>query len=246
MKNQLNQTALISVDNIKTFEDVNLHELYVPEGEQAAIKTKEARDMCTAYGTLLVNVFEKHPKGHISFASSYRDKQPFDIMTLEEIKDWTQQRHGLSSQAKFTVDQLKNYLSRSPGQTNQVWPDHAKDWTESMELMPPLSKEDFDLHLIKGEKIDEHPYSAFPGTGLHEELQKRNIKTIFVTWVATDYCSGQTAEDGINLGYETYMITDAIRGVVKEKTEEMLSLLTSKGVKFITIQELEYVLKKSK
>lgn len=233
----LKNSAFISVDNTKTFEDKSLNELYVPEGEQAAITSQRVADICKTYGVLTINVFDKHPRGHISFASSYQNKEPFDFITLEEIQDWNEESNWLSNKARFTVEQLKTYLANSPKQQNQVWPDHGKDWTESIDLMQPLSQTDFDIHLVKWDKVDEHPYSWFPGTWLDEELKKRNITTVFVGWVATDYCSWETASDAIDLKYDVYVITDAVRGVIKEKTEEMIELLQTKGVKFIDSRE---------
>ncbi len=145
----LNTSAFISVDNTRTFEDKNLNELYVPEGEQAAFTTKKIADICKAVALLTINVFDKHPRGHISFASSYQNKQPFDGITLDEVNDWTDENNELSDKARFTVEQLKAYLAKSPKQMNQVWPDHGKDWTESIDLMSPLTPDDFDLHIIK-------------------------------------------------------------------------------------------------
>ena len=145
----LKNSAFVSVDNTKTFDDKSLNELYVPEGEQAAFISAKVADICKTYGVLTVNVFDKHPRGHISFASSYKNKNPFDFITLEEVQDWTDDNNGLSEQARFTIEQLKVYLENSPQQQNQVWPDHGKDWTESINLMPPLSESDFDIHLIK-------------------------------------------------------------------------------------------------
>jgi hypothetical protein len=46
-------------------------------------------------------------------------------------------------------------------------------------------------------------------------------------------------------GYDTYIITEAVRGVIKEKTEEMIDLLITKGIKFITITELKDLLQES-
>ena len=142
-------TAFISIDNTKTFEDASLNELYVPEGEKVAQVTQKIANICKTYGILTINVFDKHPRGHISFASSYQDKKPFDFISLDEVRDWTDECNGLSDKARFTVEQLKAYLANSPKQTNQVWPDHGKDWTESIELMPPLSESDFDIHIVK-------------------------------------------------------------------------------------------------
>jgi nicotinamidase/pyrazinamidase len=235
----LNTIAFISVDNTRTFDDKSLNELYVPEWEQAAFTTKKVSDICKATTILTINVFDKHPRGHISFASSYQNKQPFDFITLDEVKDWTDDDNGLSDTARFTVEQLKTYLAKSPKQTNQVWPDHGKDWTESIDLMRPLAPDDFDLHIIKWEKIDSHPYGWFGETILDQELKKRNITTIFVGGVATDYCSGETASEWIDLWYKVYVITDAVRGVIKDKTEEMLQLLQTKGVKFIDSKQFK-------
>ena len=239
----LKNSAFVSVDNTRTFEDKTLvDELYVPEGEQAAVATKKVTDICKMYGMLTVNVFDKHPRGHISFASSYRDKQPFDFITLEEVQDRTEENNGLSDKARFTVEQLKAYLANSPDQKNQVWPDHGKDRTESIDLMSPLSESDFDLHIVKWEKVDEHPYGGFGQTILDEELKKRAMNTIFVGGVATDYCSGITAEEWVDLWYKVYVITDAVRGIAEASTKEMFEMLQTKGVQCITTEQFQNII----
>ncbi len=90
MKNlDLSQVAVVSVDNTKTFEDADYQELYVSEGEQAAIASKAIMDLLRPYGALMVNVLEEHPQGHISFVTSYKDKQVFQSISYDEVKDWT-------------------------------------------------------------------------------------------------------------------------------------------------------------
>jgi nicotinamidase-related amidase len=235
--------ALLSIDNTRTFEDASLQELYVPQGELAAIGTKKALDICKQYGVLLVNVFDKHAKGHISFASSYTDKKPFDFIKYQEIQHRTDEENGLSASAQFSVAQLKTYLLNSPDQTNQVRPDHAKDWTESMDLMPPLTQEMFDINLPKGDKIDEHPYGGFPGTWLEEKLRAHQIQTNIVVGVATDYCSGQSAIESVKAGFETYFAVDAAAPFDPAAGEKMLTHLKNIGVQVITIDQLTDILK---
>lgn len=241
----LKNSAFVSVDNTRTFDDKTLKELYVPEWEIAAYVSQKIARICHVYGILTVNVFDKHPKGHISFASSYKNKQPFDSITLEEVKDRTEEQNGLSKKAAFTVEQLQNYLKRMPGNIEKVWPEHGKDWTESIDLMRPLAPDDFDLHIVKWEKVDSHPYGWFGETTLDRELKKREIKTLFIGGVATDYCSGITAEEGIDLWYDVYLVTDAVRGIAKETTDQMLEILKDKGVKFIHSGEFDELVQKS-
>ncbi|MCX6825518.1 MAG: isochorismatase family protein [candidate division SR1 bacterium] len=242
-KFSIKNSAFISIDNTRTFEDKSLNELYVPEGEQAAIISKKVADICRSAGMLTVNVFDKHTRGHISFASSYTNKKPYDSITYEEVRYWTQERNGLSAQAKFTVKQLQEYLLNSPDQKNKVRPDHAKGWTESSDLMPPLLPNDFIIHLPKGDKVNEHPYGGFIGTVLDRELKKRSIDTIFIGGVATDYCSGETGVQGLDLNYNVYMITDAIRGIKQETVDEMMDLLLSKNVNFIDSEGFKKLIK---
>lgn len=237
----LSHVAVISVDNTKTFEEKKLNELYVPDWENAAIATKKIIDFCSIYGAFLVNVFDKHPKWHISFASSYKNKKPFDFITLEEVEQRTEENNWLSSTAAFSVDQLKEYLLQSPNYINQVWPDHGKDWTDSVDLMEPLDKNMFHINLVKWDAVDKHPYSWFVGTWLNEELKKRNIEKVIVTWVATDYCSGQTAEESAERGYETFVVSDAVRWVNPESTNIMLDKFEKQHITYLTLEQLKNV-----
>jgi nicotinamidase/pyrazinamidase len=50
-------------------------------------------------------------------------------------------------------------------------------------------------------------------TGLDGWLRERGFKRVFLCGLATDYCVAWSAEDAIRLGYETYVIEDASRGI---------------------------------
>ena len=229
--------ALISVDNTKTFEDASLQELYVPWGEKVAQKTKEVISIIEPFNIPAINVFDKHPQWHISFASSYKNKKPFDTITLEEIKQWTQ--GDLSDTAQFTIEDLKIYLQNSLNHTNRVRVEHGKSRTDSSKLMPPLTDDMFDIHIPKGYQIHKHPYWWFIDTKLLQALQERNIDTVFITGVATEYCSGQTVEEAIYHNLKAYFITDATAAIDQEAGEKMIKHLERKWAMMITTDQLK-------
>ena len=72
------------------------------------------------------------------------------------------------------------------------------------------------------------------------ELRRHKIKRIFIGGLATDYCVKATVLDALNLGYETILLLDAIRGVdvssgdSKKAIREMLR----KGAIGITLEDI--------
>ena len=64
-------------------------------------------------------------------------------------------------------------------------------------------------------------------TGLSEWLKARGVAEVFICGLATDYCVKFTALDAAHVGFRTYLIEDASRGVnlrpddVKNAVEEM-------------------------
>jgi nicotinamidase-related amidase len=242
---QVDDLALISIDNTQGFENKTLNELYVSGGEQAALATKKAIELCKSYDMEIINVFDAHPKGHILFANNYKEKQPYDTITYEEIKDWTPEQNGIGERATFTVDELKKFLVQTKGQQETLRPDHCIQFTSGVELMNPLEKKDFDLHISKGVSPTSAGYSGFEDTSLDIELKKRGKKTLILTGIATDYCVGQTALDAIDKNYQTYLLSEAIRGVSLDTTQAKLNDLFNAGVKIITLNQLSNILSKN-
>ena len=139
--------AFVSVDNTRTFEDKSLNELYVQDGEQAALTSKTVTDLCRQYGILTINVLEKHPLGHLSLAANYTDKKAFETITYEEVQAWTEEKNGIGERAEFTLSELKKFLSQVKEQ--MLRPDHSLQNTEGVELTQPLQTSDFDLTIVK-------------------------------------------------------------------------------------------------
>jgi nicotinamidase-related amidase len=50
-------------------------------------------------------------------------------------------------------------------------------------------------------------------TELEGLIRARNIRRVVVCGLATDYCVKATATDAAGLGFETYLLSDAVRAV---------------------------------
>jgi nicotinamidase/pyrazinamidase len=122
------------------------------------------------------------------------------------------------------------------------WPPHCVQGTPGADLHPELDRAPISHHFRKASTADRDAYSEFEGTDdrgrtLDELLKSRGVRQVFVAGLATDYCVKATTLDALRLGYETFVITDAVRAVNvkagdgREALEEMkrngASLLTS-------------------
>jgi len=58
--------------------------------------------------------------------------------------------------------------------------------------------------------IDKHSFSGFHDTRLHEELQKKGIRTLVLTGVATNVCVDSTLREGFFLGYNIVLAEDCV------------------------------------
>ena len=91
--------------------------------------------------------------------------------------------------------------------------------TDGAALAKELDIPHAQLVIRKGFNNEVDSYSAFIEadgklkTGLDGYLKERDIKTIFVTGLATDFCVAWTALDARKLGLDAYVIEDACRGI---------------------------------
>lgn len=235
------EVAVLSIDNTQWFENKKLNELYVNEWEMAAKFSKDVIDLCKGYGIRIINVFDNHPLWHVLFAANYKNKKPYDSISYDEVKDWTDNDNQIWGRAEFSLSELKTYLENVWNET--LWPDHCIQGTQWAKVNPPLIDSDFDYNVPKWEEVVNSWYSAFDHTNLDEILKSENIKKLILTWVATDYCVWQSAKDAKKFWYSPIVISDAVRGVVLDSTEKMVKELSELWIQIITKDELLKLLK---
>ena len=158
--------------------------LAVPEGD-AVIPV--ANRLATAF-PLVVATQDWHPADHGSFAANHPGKNVFDEIVL----------NGLSQ---------------------TLWPVHCVQNTRGAELATDLNRDQIIKVFVKGTDPTIDSYSGFfdnghlKATGLGEFLKTNGVTEVFVCGLATDYCVKATALDAVQLGFKTYLIEDASRGV---------------------------------
>lgn len=59
------------------------------------------------------------------------------------------------------------------------------------------------------------------------------MDTLYISGLALDFCVFFTAMDGIHLGYKTFVIQDATRGITQEGINEALEQMKQNGVQII-------------
>ena len=129
-----------------------------------------------------------HPAEHSSFASSHAGKKPFEQVELS---------YGVQT----------------------LWPDHCVQGSKGAEFHPALHLPQAELILRKGFRPQIDSYSAFfendraTPTGLGGYLEERDLRRVFLTGLAYDFCVGYSAIDARRLGLEAVVLRDACRAI---------------------------------
>ena len=127
----------------------------------------------------------------------------------------------------------------------QVFGDHCIMDTKDSELNSQLeTKNSQDIFVNKGYNCEVDSYSAFVNNGgfentkMEEELDKNQIGKVYVVGIALDYCVFYSAMDSQKLGYETFLVKDATRGITSKGIEHAIDEMTKAGIKIITSDTL--------
>jgi nicotinamidase/pyrazinamidase len=167
---------------------------------------------------LVVATQDWHPAEHGSFAANHPGKSPGDVVELAGLRQI-------------------------------LWPVHCVQGTPGAELHAGLDRSAIARVFRKGADPTIDSYSGFfdnghrKSTGLGQYLRGQGVDRVYVCGLATDYCVKCTALDAVDLGFTTYLVEDACRGVnvragdVQRAIEEM----RAKGVIPIQADELAQV-----
>jgi nicotinamidase/pyrazinamidase len=155
-----------------------------------------------------------HVEGHSSFASTHANKKPFDVIELA---------YG---------EQV-------------LWPDHCIQGTNDAALCADLILPSAQLIIRKGCHKDIDSYSAFieadrtTTTGLAAYLRAREINSVYIAGLATDFCVAWTAMDAISLGFDASVVEDASRAIdMNGSLDTAWKKMTDMGIKRIQSSHL--------
>lgn len=185
---------------------VDVQNGFCPGGNLAVADADQIIPCINALGRVFQNIVitqDWHPATHVSFAANHAGKQDYEQIQLS---------YG---------EQV-------------LWPVHCVQGTLDAELHPDLDLPTAQLIIRKGfhEQIDS--YSAFmeadrkTTTGLAAYLKAREIDTVYIVGIATDFCVAWTAMDACQLGFQTYVIEDAtkaidLNGSLEQAWQQMLA-----------------------
>jgi nicotinamidase/pyrazinamidase len=185
--------------------------LAVPEGDRVV----DVINRLQPAFELVVATQDWHPADHGSFAANHPGHRPGEQIELA-------------------------------GLPQILWPVHCVQGTPGAELHPRLERSRIARVFPKGTNPQIDSYSGFfdnahrSSTGLADYLKGLGVTEVYVCGLATDYCVKATALDARAMGFKTYLIENACRGVelrhgdvrraVEEMREHGVVVVESKGV----------------
>lgn len=167
------------------------------------------------YFDIIVATQDWHPANHGSFAANHPWRKPGQVIDL----------HGLPQ---------------------VLWPIHCVQHSFGAEFVQELDQTKISKIFTKGTDPTIDSYSGFfdnghrKATGMGDWLKEQGVKTVYVMGLATDYCVKFTALDALGLGFKTYLIEDASRGVnlSPSDVDKAVAEMAEKGVSIIHSAEI--------
>jgi len=118
------------------------------------------------------------------------------------------------------------------------WPRHCVQNTEGAKFAEGLKLPPEVFIINKGDRPEFDAYSGFQGTILEDLLRERGVRRIFVGGLATDYCVLNTVLGGLNLGFQTFWLEDASKGITPEGEQRARERMLSEGAAAVQIEDL--------
>ncbi|CAN5473504.1 bifunctional nicotinamidase/pyrazinamidase [soil metagenome] len=185
--------------------------LAVPEGEEIVPLINKIQE----HFDLILATQDWHPEDHGSHANNHEDAKPGDVVVLA-------------------------------GRPQILWPAHCVQETRGADFVPGLNRDRWAAVFQKGAVRHIDSYSGFfdnggeHATGLGNYLKERGATDVYVLGLATDYCVKFTALDAVELGFRTYLILDACRGVELKPGDVLAAIdeMRRAGVDVVTAKEV--------
>lgn len=115
------------------------------------------------------------------------------------------------------------------------WPEHCVAGSPGAAFAATLALPPGATVISKATSRDREAYSSFQGTDLDDRLRAAGIRRLFIGGLATDYCVLNSVRDARRLGYEVFLLTDAIRAVEVQpgdglRAEAEMASLGARGI----------------
>ncbi len=131
-----------------------------------------------------------------------------------------------------------------PAQTTHFdrWPVHCVRGTDGARFPAALASYGIEKVFLKGTSTADDGYSAFEATNddLEHYLRRRGVQQLYVVGLATDYCVKATAQDAARLGFDTFVVKEAVRAVNLRPDDERnaFAAMQEAGVHIVSIHEI--------
>src|SRR3989338_8820237 len=121
-----------------------------------------------------------------------------------------------------------------------IWPPHCVAGPRGAEFAAALQLPPSAAIVSKAATAEQDAYSGFQGTNLDQQLREAKIRRLFIGGLATDYCVLNTVRDALRLGYEVFLLADAIRAVdvLPGKGQRAEQEMARIGAQRITIERI--------
>lgn len=121
-----------------------------------------------------------------------------------------------------------------------IWPVHCVRGTEGAQFHKDLKLPIGSLIVRKGLEPTKPSYSAFEDSNLETHLQRLDIRRVFIGGLSTEYAVQHTVFDGLQKGFATWLITDAVSAVNTNPDDDQRAIdsMTANGVQAVTSQDL--------
>ena len=164
---------------------------------------------------LVIATQDWHPPDHLSFAVNHWEKHLGDVVEVE-------------------------------GLPQVLRPVHCVQNTPGAQLHPNLDRSRIGHMVRKGTDRTVDSYSGFfdnghrKSTGLADYLRPRGVSDVYLCGLATDYCVKFTALDGADLGFHTWLIRDACRGIDRQPgdVDRAIAEMQQKGVRVVQSSDM--------
>lgn len=182
------------------------------------------------------------PHGDEVIPAANRLMTSFDLVVATQ--DWHPENHG--SFAAAHPGRKVGAMTTLGGVAQLLWPVHCVQGSDGASFHPALDSGRFSHIVRKGSNPAIDSYSGFfdndhrTSTGLESFLRQQRVERVYVFGLATDYCVKYTAIDAAKLGFVTFVIDDACRGVNVNPGDVQRSLdeMRAAGITIVRVDDV--------